>query len=82
MSIGVCILYLPGMPSALVWPYEWVIILAWALFGTVLYKISMAKYGAKNANKLMDQEIERVLSEEDIEETSSRKDVNGVLERV
>jgi len=82
MSIGVCILYLPGMPSALVWPYEWVIILAWALFGTVLYKISMAKYGAKNANKLMDQEIERVLSEEDIEETSSRKDMNGVLERV
>jgi APA family basic amino acid/polyamine antiporter len=30
-------LYLPGSPSALVWPAEWVIVLAWAALGAVLY---------------------------------------------
>ena len=30
-------LYLPGGPSALVWPYEWLIVLAWALLGIVFY---------------------------------------------
>ena len=28
MSIGMSILYMPGMPSALIWPYEWVIIIS------------------------------------------------------
>src|SRR5699024_7603365 len=47
MSIGVGILYLPGMPSALVWPYEWLIIAVWAILGIVLYKVAMFKYGKK-----------------------------------
>ncbi|HLS09742.1 APC family permease, partial [Lentibacillus sp.] len=50
MSIGVGILYMPGMPSALVWPYEWAIIGLWAILGFVLYKVSMAKYGTDHAN--------------------------------
>jgi amino acid transporter len=29
-------LYLPGSPSALVWPYEWAIVLSWALLGALL----------------------------------------------
>lgn len=33
-------LYMPGLPSALVWPYEWVILIAWALFGFVLYFVA------------------------------------------
>ncbi|MFJ8261303.1 APC family permease [Rummeliibacillus sp. NPDC094406] len=66
LSVGVLALYMPGMPSALVWPYEWVIIIAWAAFGAILYKYSMKKYGAENANKIMDKEINRILAEEDI----------------
>ncbi|WP_368664423.1 hypothetical protein [Sporosarcina sp. HYO08] len=65
MSIGVVILYLPGMPSALVWPYEWIIIIAWAALGFVFYKWAMSKYGATNANTLMDQEVDRILQTED-----------------
>ena len=26
-------LYLPGSPSALAWPYEWIIVIAWAMLG-------------------------------------------------
>lgn len=31
-------LYMPGLPSALVWPYEWAILIAWTLFGFILYR--------------------------------------------
>ena len=30
------LLYLPGSPSALVWPYEWAIVLGWGLLGALL----------------------------------------------
>jgi len=33
-------LYLPGGPSALLWPYEWLIVLLWCAFGVVLYALS------------------------------------------
>lgn len=33
-------LYLPGAPSALAWPFEWGIILFWAVLGAVLYALS------------------------------------------
>ncbi|KMY54690.1 amino acid permease [Bacillus sp. FJAT-27231] len=33
LTIGFIILYMPGMPSALIWPYEWVITLAWWAVG-------------------------------------------------
>jgi APA family basic amino acid/polyamine antiporter len=37
--------YLPGSPSALIWPYEWGIILTWAVMGLVLFLC----YGAKHS---------------------------------
>ncbi|GAA5347026.1 APC family permease [Planifilum fimeticola] len=33
LSLFIGVLYLPGMPAALIWPYEWVIVLCWWLFG-------------------------------------------------
>jgi APA family basic amino acid/polyamine antiporter len=33
LSIGMASLYMPGMPAALVWPYEWLIFGGWWLFG-------------------------------------------------
>jgi amino acid transporter len=74
MSLGVSILYMPGMPSALIWPYEWVIVFAWIILGFVFYKISMSKYGTEYSNKHMNDEIARVIKyegETDIEEKSS-----------
>ncbi|HWI47503.1 MAG TPA: APC family permease, partial [Rummeliibacillus sp.] len=83
LSVGVLALYMPGMPSALVWPYEWVIIIAWTAFGAILYKYSMKKYGAENANKIMDKEINRILSEEDfVNGDKKNKHVNELTEDV
>lgn len=33
LSIFFIILYMPGMPASLKWPYEWVIILVWIILG-------------------------------------------------
>ncbi|GAB2958703.1 APC family permease [Streptomyces pseudoechinosporeus] len=33
LSLGLGVLYLPGMPAALIWPSEWVIVGAWWLAG-------------------------------------------------
>jgi amino acid transporter len=63
MSIGIAILYMPGMPSALIWPYEWIIILLWTVLGAVLYKLSVAKYGKSQSAQYMEKEIARVLKE-------------------
>lgn len=40
LSFGLGLLYLPGSPSALVWPQEWAIVIAWTFLGWVLYKFS------------------------------------------
>lgn len=61
LSIGVGILYLPGMPSALVWPYEWIIVFAWTILGAIFYKMSMSKYGKENADRHLNNEIDRVI---------------------
>jgi len=37
LAIALLSAYLPGSPSALVWPYEWAMILLWAALGLVLY---------------------------------------------
>jgi len=36
-SIGMAALYLPGMPAALVWPQEWLMVLAWFVLGAMSY---------------------------------------------
>lgn len=36
LSLGLAVLFLPGMPAALIWPYEWVILGVWWLVGTLL----------------------------------------------
>ncbi|WP_346014185.1 amino acid permease [Sporosarcina sp. E16_8] len=64
MSFGICVLYMPGMPSALIWPYEWIIILVWTLLGFVLYRVSMSKYGVEKSDEHMKKEIKRILEEE------------------
>jgi len=36
LSLGLAVLFLPGMPPALIWPYEWVIVGLWWALGIVL----------------------------------------------
>lgn len=40
LTTGFVTLYLPGGPSALLWPYEWLIVLLWSVLGVVLYVLS------------------------------------------
>jgi len=47
LSLAVATLYMPGSPAALVWPHEWMIVLAWVLLGAVMYR-SGAGAGRKN----------------------------------
>lgn len=37
LAVALLLAYLPGSPSALLWPYEWVMILVWAVLGLVLW---------------------------------------------
>lgn len=58
LSIGLLILYLPGMPSALV-AIEWWIFLAWIVLGAVLYGYASLKNPGKS-QAFMDGEIEHL----------------------
>ncbi|MQA04680.1 MAG: amino acid permease [Streptosporangiales bacterium] len=35
LAVGLGVLYMPGMPAALVWPYEWIIVGVWWVLGIV-----------------------------------------------
>jgi basic amino acid/polyamine antiporter, APA family len=40
LSVAIACLYLPFSPAALVWPYEWAIVIAWSLLGGLLLLFS------------------------------------------
>ncbi|GAA0745033.1 APC family permease [Clostridium oceanicum] len=37
LTVGMFLMYMPGFPSCLSWPYEWAIILGWTALGAVFY---------------------------------------------
>ncbi len=47
LSVALFFVYLPGSPAALIWPYEWLIVLLWALIGAVLYALSLKGKSAR-----------------------------------
>lgn len=61
MGGGIGILYMPGMPSALIWPYEWIIIV-WAILGVIFYKMTMTKERAKYTDEHLNKEIAESLN--------------------
>ena len=56
LSIGIVLLYLPGSPAALVWPYEWAIVLAWTILGVIFYLWARTTH-AEEAERIMQQEL-------------------------
>lgn len=62
MCVVLAIMYLPGSPAALVWPYEWGILIAWTVLGAVFF------VWAKVANKYEKQLEEKFFKEEVMEE--------------
>ena len=56
-TIFFVLLYLPGSPSALVWPFEWAIILGWVGFGAILWLAATRRAAtmgrAEQANRIL-----------------------------
>lgn len=51
------LLCLPGSPTALVWPYEWAIVLVWTVLGAGLYFWARSVYGIGEADKRMREHV-------------------------
>lgn len=51
------ILCMPGSPTALIWPFEWAIVGAWAAIGAVLYFWARSTYGVNEADKRMREHV-------------------------
>ncbi|HDK7157371.1 TPA: APC family permease [Clostridium botulinum] len=49
LCVGMLLMFMPGLPSGLSWPYEWGIILTWFLLGGIFYLVASNK--AKNESK-------------------------------
>ncbi len=43
LSVGLGCLYLPGSPAALIWPYEWLMVLGGAVLGAAFYFNSLRR---------------------------------------
>lgn len=52
LSILFISFYMPGMPSALVWPIEWLIVGGWYLIGLVLYLLGKYNISEKEHQKV------------------------------
>jgi basic amino acid/polyamine antiporter, APA family len=50
-SLFFLLLYLPGSPSALLWPQEWSILLGWLVLGAFFYQRSRQRMTAMNADE-------------------------------
>jgi amino acid transporter len=49
LTAGFIVLYMPGMPSQLVWPYEWAIFLGWWVIGAIfLIRLNTIKTSMSN----------------------------------
>ncbi|TYR81150.1 APC family permease [Priestia megaterium] len=53
-STGFIALYMPGMPAALIWPYEWIMVLGWTLLGAYFF-IKMNKGAYHNREEAQEQ---------------------------
>ncbi|MGI8314681.1 APC family permease [Halobacillus mangrovi] len=50
LSLGFIVLYLPGMPAALIWPYEWIMVAGWGLVGAFFFiQMNRGAYEKKSA---------------------------------
>ena len=55
LAMAILVLYLPGSPAALAWPYEWAIVGAWIALGALLYRLAPgASPGAGPATQVLE----------------------------
>ena len=53
LALALTTLYLPGMPAALLWPHEWIIILAWIIAGGLMYSSVRYSYGPADPARIL-----------------------------
>jgi len=63
LSTGISVLYLPGSPAALVWPYEWAVVLAWTALGLIFYLWARKVYGDE-CHHVMRHELNSILPDQ------------------
>lgn len=68
LSLGIILLYMPGSPSALVWPYEWVMVGGWCLLGIIFYVWSRTAHTGES-DAIIRQELQTGHS--DVQEVKS-----------
>jgi amino acid transporter len=56
LSLAITALYLPGSPAALIWPYEWAIVLIWTTLGLVFYLRARLTHSTE-VNQIINQEL-------------------------
>ncbi len=56
LAVGIVLLYLPGSPAALIWPYEWAIVGSWTALGFAFYLWSRFAH-PDEAGKIVMQEL-------------------------
>lgn len=59
-SVALALLYMPFSPTALVWPYEWVILLGWMGLGIVFYTYARIKFGKATSDRIMQNELTKL----------------------
>lgn len=56
LAVGIIVLYMPGSPAALIWPYEWAIVGGWAMLGLGFYLWSRVKHPGES-DAMIQQEL-------------------------
>ena len=56
LAVGIVVLYMPGSPAALIWPYEWAIVGGWAMLGLGFYLWSRVKHPGES-DAMIQQEL-------------------------
>ena len=65
LSTALAILYLPGMPSALIWPAEWLIAGLWIGLGAIFWTMARARVGHDEMVRRLDDDLARAARDAD-----------------
>ncbi len=63
LSLMFIALFFPGMPAALIWPYEWIIVGGWILLGAFFYFRAQATYGKDAAHNYMTERLNQLFTD-------------------
>ncbi|MBU2359175.1 MAG: APC family permease [Alphaproteobacteria bacterium] len=63
LSAALGVLYLPGMPSALIWKAEWLIVGGWTIAGVIFWAIARSRVGSAEQNRRLQDDLAQAAQE-------------------